>query len=209
MQQLQEIALWIFFLGYAIFTVVFLPLGIFVILKDLRDRKKFSTDVREKLAEGIDIDVDLIRYISKARGLKEGAANAMLRMMLSESREKSSHQTYLNLCKAMDDIEPYSDLPAEVRISLIRLKGIVKASGIEYSDEIFQPMVSNLSAYVSLKNDYLRSKKITLFVNIFSFISFLFGAWGIVISISSPNLDQIKSVVENSVEKIHQETSKK
>lgn len=169
---------------------------------------KFSADVREKINDGIDVNIDLIKHISKARGLKEGTAVALLQEMLSDSRDKESHQIYLKICDDMDEVEPYSDLPAEVRISLIRLKDMPKTSGVDYSDEMLQPIVSNLSAYVNLKNDYLRSKKITLFVNIFGFISFLFGAWVLVISRSSPNLQQIKTVVDSSLDGIVQRADK-
>lgn len=203
MQHLQEIALWIFVFSYAIFMVIILPLGIVVLIKDLRNRKQFSTDIQEKLNSGIDINVELIRYISRARGLKEGAANASLRKMLSDSRDKDLHQVLLKLCNEMDLIEPYSDLPAEVRLSLIRLKEIIKGGESPHSEDILQPIISNLSAYVNLKNDYLKSKKITFLVNIFGFMSFVFGIWGLVISMSSPNIDQIRSVVDSSIEVIN------
>lgn len=203
MRYLLENALWVFVFAYAIFIVLFLPIGIYMILNDLRSRRKFSSDVLEKHEKGIDIDVELIRHISKARGLKEGAATASLREILSNSRDKEHNQVFLKLCNEMDEIEPYSDLPPEVRVSLMRLKELNKNSGNLYSEEILQPIISNLSAYVNLKSDYLRSKKITVVVNIFGFMSFVFGIWGLVISLSSPNIDQIKSVVDKSIEGIH------
>lgn len=202
MPQLQEIALWVYLFTYAIFIVFLLPPGTFVIWKDIRNKKKFSADVREKLNGGIDLNIELIRHISKARGLKEGAATTTLREILSDSRDKEKNQVFLTLCNEMDEIEPYSNLPAEVRISLLRLKDITKENGVLHSEDILQPIISNLSAHVNLKNDYLKSKKITILSFIFGFMSLIFGAWGIAISLSSPDINEIKSAVESTFKSV-------
>ncbi|KEH07105.1 hypothetical protein GY14_29910 [Delftia tsuruhatensis] len=88
-----------------------------------------------------------------------------------------------------------------MRDSLLRMREFLDTNGFAKDQRLMEPIISNLSAHVDLKNDYLRSKKIAIFMNFLGFVSFVFGLWGVYVAMNSPTINQIKEVVESAVVK--------
>ncbi|MFG0675389.1 hypothetical protein [Delftia sp. WSY_7] len=186
-------------LAYIILMFGLFPLGIFVLLVEAKNRRKFIRDVKEKISNKIDLKSVEIQRIAKARGLKDGAATSMLRKICSDSRDPALHEKLSLLCEKMEAITPYSDLPEDVRDSLLRMREFLDTNGFAKDQRLMEPIISNLSAHVDLENDYLRSKKIAIFMNFIGFVSFVFGLWGVYVAMNSPTINQIKEVVESAI----------
>ncbi|MCO5336970.1 hypothetical protein NHB13_10180 [Delftia tsuruhatensis] len=186
-------------LAYLILMFGLFPLGIFALFLETKNRRRFIRDVIEKICNKIHLNSDDIERIAKARGIKDGAAAAMLRKICADARDPVLHEKLSSLCVTMEVITPYSDFPGDVRDSLLRMREFLVAKGCDNDQRLMEPIVTNLSAHVDLKNDYLRSKKVAIFMNFIGFVSFVFGMWGIYVSINSPTINQIKEVVESAV----------
>lgn len=199
MRLIQEVLIWLFVVLYVISMIGILPISIYAFISDQKKKRLFTKDIQEKLENKIDIDVEIIRQIAKARGMKEVMATTSIRKLMAESRSSEENNLYLDLCKQMEEITPYADLPQDARSSILKLREIVKKNEPDYETQIIEPIVSNLSAYVELKQDYARSKKITWVVNFVSIISFVFGIWGFYISSQSPDIHEIKEVMHRVV----------
>ncbi|WP_221632742.1 hypothetical protein [Delftia sp. HK171] len=146
------------------------------------NRRKFIRDVMEGLSNNIELNTDDVQRIAKARGLKDGTAVSILCNIFSDAREPALHEKLSLLCEKMESITPYSDLPEDVRISLLRMRKILDANGFPNGERLMEPIISNLSAYVDLKSDYLRLKKISIFIHFIGFVSFVLGIWGIYVA---------------------------
>lgn len=130
-----------------------------------------------------------------------GAATAVVRDLLADSQEEETDKIFFDICQRLEEVGPYSDLPADVRNSLLRIKQMLTASKTEYSDQILEPIITSHSSFAEMKIDYSRSKKISMIMHVIGVISFLFGVFGIYLTMSntSPTLDEIKGVFERSV----------
>lgn len=201
MRALQEFFMWLFVFSYVVISMGFVPFGLYMIWKESRNRNKFQDDVKSRVTKFKKIDIELLRQIAKARGIKDGAATAVIRDLLADSQEEETDKIYFDICQRMEEIGPYSDLPADVRNSLLRIKQILTVSETEYSDQILEPIITSLSSYVELKLDYSRSKKISMIMHLIGVVSFLFGVFGVYLTMSntSPTLEEIKGVFERSV----------
>lgn len=204
MRLFQEIFLWLFAIFYVFFVMGLLPFGSYIIWAEWKNRRKFSSDISERINRCKKINVDLLRKIAKARSVKDGAITSVLGKLLADSKDDETDEIYFDLIKKMEEIEPYSELSSDVRASLLRIKQILRDSGTENFDQLLEPLVTNLTAHVELKNDYLRSKKVAMVMNIIGFISFIFGVFGIYLSISntSPSLEEIKGAMDRSIASI-------
>lgn len=200
MRLIQEIFIWLFIFLYVITMSAVLPVGIYAFVSDLKKRRLFKKDIIEKYSSEINVDVDLLRQISKARGVKESDATTVVRRLMADSRDKASNDFYLALCKKIEEITPYSDLPEDVRSSLLKIKEALKKSDFDYEGHIIEPLITNLTAYVELKKSYNRGRKIAFAINTVSVFSFIFGIWGLYISMSSPNISEIRNTVQSVVE---------
>ena len=201
MRALQEFFMWFIAISYVVVSMGFVPFGFYMIWKESRNRRKFQDDVKSRVTKFKSIDIELLRQIAKARGIKDGAAIAVIRDLLADSQEEEMDKIYFSICQRMEEIGPYSDLPADVRNSLLRIKQILIDCKTEYSDQILEPIITSLSSFMEMKTDYSRSKKISMIMHVIGVISFLFGVLGIYLTIAntSPTLEQIKGVFERSV----------
>lgn len=200
MRSLQEVLTWLVVSLYVISMITLLPLGIYAFISDQKKRRLFSKDISEKISANINVDAELVRQISKARNIKEGMAVSIIRKLMAESRNKEDNDLYLDLCKKLEEITPYSELPQDIRASLLKIKEIVGKSVSEHDNHVMEPIVSNLFNYIELKQDYAKTKKINFYLNILTVISFFIGAWGVYLSSNTPNIHEIKNVVQNVVQ---------
>lgn len=200
MRSLQEVLTWLVVSLYVISMITLLPLGIYAFISDQKKRRLFSKDISEKISANINVDAELVRQISKARNIKEGMAVSIIRKLMAESRNKEDNDLYLDLCRKLEEITPYSDLPQDIRSSLLKIKEIVGKSGSEHDNHVMEPIVSNLFNYIELKQDHAKTKKINFYLNILTVISFFIGAWGVYLSSNTPNIHEIKNVVQNVVQ---------
>ncbi len=197
MRSIVDVMTWLFVSLYVISMIGLLPIGIYAFISDQKKRRLFSKDISEKISADIDVDVELVRQISKARNIKEGMAVSIIRKLMADSRDKKDNDFYLELCKKLEEITPYSDFSQDIRSSLLKIKQIIGNSGAEYDSHLMEPIVSNLLNYIELKQDYAKTKRINLFLNILTVISFFVGAWGVYLSFNTPDINEIQNAVQN------------
>jgi len=197
MRFFMDVLIFLFISIYVVSMIGLIPISIYAFISDQKKRRLFLKDISEKISVGIDVDAELVRQISKVRNIKEGVAVSIIRKLMVESRQKENHYLYLDLCKKLEEITPYSDFPQDIRSSLLKIKEIISKSGVEHDSHIMEPIVSNLLNYIELKQNYARTKRINFCLNILTVISFFVGAWGVYLSFNTPDINEIQNAVQN------------
>lgn len=75
MRALQEFFMWLFVFSYVVIGMGFIPFSLYMIWKEWRNRNKFKNDVKSRVTKFKKIDIELLRQIAKARGIKDGGSH--------------------------------------------------------------------------------------------------------------------------------------
>lgn len=198
MSFLQGSMAWVISITYIALVITMLglmPFSIYLYLQDRKNKKQIESDINEKLAADVVVDIDLLRQVARARGVTEGFVAQCIRRLLADSNDKERIGILKALASDFEKIEPYADLPAEPKASLIKLRGLLQSSpNLDVS--VLEPIARDLTAYVELKSKTERNRKAMAVFNGFSLFIGILGAY---LTLTAPTLLDVQAIVENAV----------
>lgn len=207
MSLLQGSLVWVISITYialVISMIGLMPFSIYLYMQDRNNRKKVEADINRKLDADIIVDINLLRQISRARGVTEGFAAQCIRRLLAESNDMGRINILKGLADEFDKVEPYADLPGEAKASLTKLRGMLLNSP-SLDTSVLEPIVTNLNAYVELRSNAYRNKNARRFFDGFSLFIGVLGAY---FALTSPSLQDYKLIIKNAVSEAIVQTPK-
>lgn len=175
-----------------------LPLGIYMTWLEAKRKKDLQRMFEEQIAQGVELTVRNTQQAARGLGLPVVSAKRALEKILGHTRDNESNKKISDLVEQLDKVAPFLDVPVETQSSMRRILELCETSNIQSDKKILQPVQQALSAFVLLKAQVDRGRKISFVVNLISIVSFAIGLYGMWIS---PGVGEIKSAVSTELDR--------
>jgi hypothetical protein len=158
--------------------------------------ERMRKNVSEKLAANVILSVKDIACIGRGFDLSAQSSRDVVYKLYVEANAPASFEALKTLIAAIENDEPFDELPDEVKPSLSRIGKLIESSSAVSDKNILLPISTTLNRYVELKAEQEKSRNQIYRAYAITIISFVAGAMSFYFMLKSPSEGDIKKVME-------------
>lgn len=181
--------------SYGTILIVIIFAGGIMAWHEYVGRRRLRSQLEHALQENIDLPAHKVQLMTRGLGLNSGVANRVVFKMLGY-HVGETHERIYELAKQLEKVEPFSDLPEEIRPIVVRLSELCEGSSIKSDNLLIEPVRKSLFDFEALKNETKRSRKFTVMINLLGVVTFILGAYA---TFTAPNMEDLKTIVINAI----------
>ena len=145
-----------------IFVILFAIIGgVGVFVVDKKRSRSLKANLKDKINSEINLSASDVVNIGKAFRLTPYQSRRTVYQIFSEINDKESFDKLKALVYEIEKVEPFDDLPDEVKPSMIRLTTLATSSSEPSDKQLLSPVSHTLKKYVDLLAEQDRLKKKT------------------------------------------------
>ncbi|RRD56490.1 hypothetical protein EII20_10690 [Comamonadaceae bacterium OH2545_COT-014] len=182
-------------LTYGVLLIAIFIGSAVVIWHEYVGRRKLRSRLERALEEKVELPAHKVQLIARGLGLNPAAANRIVFRMLGD-HHGPNHDGLYELARQLEKVEPFAELPDEIKPVLVRLAEMADQSALSSDKLLIEPVRKSISDYVKLKNDVERRRRFTLLVNFIGIASFLVGLYA---TFTAPGIDEIKEAIAQTI----------
>lgn len=187
-----------------ILYIIAISIGIYIAFKSAKNKKKWTEDLKNgvlnKIKSGIDISANDVNLMARATGLSTKSVSECISKLLLIENNKEIFEKIRSLSIDFNKIEPYENLPDEVKPSLMRIQELIDVSNRSSDMALLNPIQRNLASYAEQKNEYETSKKRSKWFNLITIIGFVVGIIGLYFTLNTPDSKDIEKIIRSAIE---------
>jgi hypothetical protein len=189
------------------FTAAALPMILLTLQERLR-RKRMAATLIKRLSANFDISAEDMQSLAQANGVWPRNVRLVVQMALSDTTDPDLFTKLKALISQIDKIQPFNDLPVEVRPSLQHFVALCEQSSEGQTQLWLSPIQRALGAYEDLKLNVARTRRWTIAVNCLGAIGVVVGIAGFYQSLSAPSLADISKEINRHDQAVIQAVEK-
>lgn len=183
--------------------VIAISTAIFMLIKSVKNKKKWTEDLKNgilnKIKSGIEVSAIDVNVMSRATGLSQKSVSECISQLLLVENDKETYEKIRILSTDFNKIEPYENLPDEVKPSLMRIQELIEASNRQSDMALLNPIQRNLASYAEQKNEYDANKKRSKWFNFITIIGFVVGIIGLYFTLNTPDSKDIEKIINKAI----------
>ena len=184
----------IFIIVYVGGIVLFVVVMAKAAMDKSRGRAELKNSILKKLSSSIVLSAKDVNTMARGAGLARASVSKCLSQLLLETSDQTAFTSLQKLAADIEKTEPFEDLPAEVKPSLVRLQELIEASSQKSDAHLLSPIQRTLGTYIEQKAEFESAKRVGKWINLISIIGFIVGLWGFYFAWKSPDAKEMEFV---------------
>lgn len=198
---IHVISSWVITISYPLLIIFAFTIFGIDKFKIRKNRLYFKKIIERKVDKNISMDQEDCSRVLRVSGISTQQAIQLIYELMSNSSDENKFQSYMEILKSLEKLEPFGNLPNDLKQVIHRLVDITEQTGSASDKHLLVPLQKALENSKLTEEKQNRSRVVNNVVIWIGACSLVISMASYYISLQSPSKDEMITIVEQAIKK--------